>query len=558
VHNFKKKYFMKLNKLILIIALTGGLLSGCKKYLDVNSDPTSPQAPDVASLFLPVTGIMSRMMAFDIQAVGNYIQNWSSTGAGDAWDVHAGNAGGTAFTQLWRAFYAQQGEAINLIIEKGVKEEKWDYVGAATAIRAWGLQQTTDYFGEMPYTQAWENNRTTFAYNKQEYIYKVVDSLCRVSLNYLQRTDGKTNQVAMSRGDQVYQGDRQKWIKFVYGVLARNWHRLTNKGDYNADSVISFVDKSFASNADNFYIVHTANKNDDTNPMGAARNNFSLRRQSRFITQLLDGTNFFGSTVPANRDPRIRGMLSVSPDTSTTGSTMPTPNGGYRSIIPGSGDPNNTATSGSLFRQRVSTPYGDSAINNPGVSNFLAAEGKYLWQNKGRFPIMTYHELQFIKAEAAFRKSDGGTALTTYKNGISAHFDFVNFLNTTSVPSIAAITTAQKDDYLISSAVKQNTDNLTLTDIMLQKYIGDYGWNLIESWSDLRRYHYFDTDSKTGMQIYRGFQITAFSSNNQGPKPAYRWRPTNFSEFDWNLEELRRIGALNVDYHTYEMWFSQP
>jgi hypothetical protein len=555
---------MKLNKILLALVLASGMISGCKKYLDVNFDPASPQSPDVASLLLPVTGIMSRMMLVDVQAVGNYNQFWSSTGSGDAWDLHAGNPGGSSFTQLWRAFYAQQGEAINMIIAKGTKEEKWDYVGAALAIRAWGMQQTTDYFGEMPFKEAWADGQTTFAYDNQEYIYKAIDSICRVALTYLERTDGKVNQIAMSRGDQVYRGDRQKWVRFVYGVMARSWHRLTNKANYLsdhiADSVIKFVDKSFQGNQDNFYIVHTANKNDDTSPMGAARNNFTTRRQSRYIVQLLDGTYFYNSiTLPSNRDPRIRGMLSVSPDTSTTGSTMATRNGGYRYINPGSGDPNNAATTGSLFRQRVSTPYGDSAIVNPAINDFTSTRGKYLFQPKREFPIMAYHELQFIKAEAALRNNDPGTAHAAYINGIVAHFDFINFFNTSANPTIAPITTAQRDAYLASPAVKQIPAELTLTDIMLQKYIGDWGWNLVESWSDIRRYHYFDPDPETGLPVYtRLFVISSFSSNNQGPKPAYRFRPTNFSEFDWNLEELRKIGALNIDYHTYEMWFSQP
>ena len=111
-------------------------------------------------------------------------------------------------------------------------------------------------------------------------------------------------------------------------------------------------------------------------------------------------------------------------------------------------------------------------------------------------------------------------------------------------------------------ADKQNFTSLTLTDIMLQKYIGDFGWNLIESWSDMRRYHYFDFDPATQQQVYRNYiignTVPTYSSNNQGPKPAYRYRPTNFSEFDWNFEELRKLGATNIDYHTYEMWFSKP
>jgi hypothetical protein len=558
---------MKHIKLIAAVAFTGLLLSGCKKYLDVNSDPASPQSPDIGSLFAPVTGTMSAMMLISPISAGQYTQNWSAVRAEESiWDIHAGNAGGAAATGLWRQFYAQPGAALNLVIKKGIIEEKWDYVGAAIALRAWGLQQTTDYFGPMPFYQAWDDSRTTYAYDPQETIYKVIDSLCHVSLTYLSRTDGASNQSTMSRGDQVYKGDRTKWSKFVYGLLARNWHRRTNKADYNADSVIYYVDKSFASNADNFYVVHSATRNDDTNPAGPARDNFTLRRQSRFIVQLLDGTNFYGNTLPASRDPRIRGMLSVSPDTSTTTTNMPAQNGGYRYLIPGTTDPNTAAPpvispvtglpTNPLYRQRVSTPYGDSAIVNPGIANFTASTGKYLFQNKREFPIMTYHELQFIKAEAAFRKNNLSMAASAYHLGITNTFDFINFLNT-SATNVSAISSAQRDAYMSSAAVK-DAATITLTDIMLQKYIGDWGWNLIESWADMRRYHYFDTDPLTGAQVYRGYALTIFSSNNQGPKPAYRYRPTNFSEYDWNLEELRKIGVLNVDYHTYEMWFSQP
>lgn len=557
---------MKHIKIFAAIALAGLLLAGCRKYLDVNTDPASPQSPDIGSLFAPVTGSMSAAMLVSPITVGQYTQMWSHTAAGETFDVHGGNAGGATANGLWRAFYAQPGAQINLIIRKGILEEKWDYVGAAIAIRAWGLQQTTDYFGPMPYYQAWDNTRTTYAYDPQETIYKVVDSLCRVSLEYLNRTDGKVNQAIMARGDQVYKGDRSKWIKFVYGLLARNWHRRTNKADYNADSVLHYVSKSFTSNADNFYIVHSATRNDDTNPAGPARDNFSTRRQSRFIVQLLDGTNYYGNPAPENRDPRIRGMLSVSPDTNTTTTNMPIRNGGYRFIAPAAGDPLaaqaqftnpplNTIQN-PLFRQRPSTPYGDSAVINPALNNFTSSAGKYIFQNKREFPIMTYHELQFIKAEAAYRKADKGTAALAYREGIINHFDFINFFNS-SATNVNPISTAQRDAYMATAAVK-TAANITLTDIMLQKYIGDWGWNLIESWADMRRYHYFDTDPETGLQVYRNYLLTSFSGNNQGPKPAYRYRPTNFSEYDWNIEELRKIGALNIDYHTYEMWFSQP
>lgn len=549
---------MRLYKIIIVLFASAALLNGCRKYLDVNSDPASPQNPDLTALFPPVTAVMSRTLVFDGRFVGAYIQNFSNTAAGENFDVHGGNAGGAGANQLWRDFYTVQGTAINLIIKKGIQEEAWDYVGAAHAIRAWGLQSTTDYFGEMPFRQAWEPNRVYYEYDNQEYLYSAVDSLCRVALNYLQRTDGKVNQAVMGRGDQVYGGNRQKWTRFVYGILARNRHHLSNKINYNPDSVISFVDKSLGSNADNFNITHAATKNDDSNPWGPARDNLSVRRQSRYITQLLDGTLFFNNTLPASRDPRLSRMLSASPDTSATGATMPTQNGGYRFLTPSAGDANASAAQGTAaFRQRPSTLWGDSTIVNPVIGNFGARAGKYLFQNNAVFPMMTYFELQFMKAEAALRKGDPAMAYTAYLNGINAHFDFVNSVSA-NANNVTQITASQRTAYLTSAAVKQNASSLTLTDIMLQKYIGDFGWNFIESWCDMRRYHYFDLDPVTSLPVYRGFQIPVFSSNNLGPKPAYRFRPTNFSEFDWNLDELRKIGALNVDYHTYEMWFSQP
>jgi hypothetical protein len=546
---------MKRNTLFIAIALGAAALTGCRKYLDVNSDPASPQSPNLAALMPPVTAVMSRTMVFDGRFVGAYTQNWSNTAASEIYDLHGGNAGGSGANQLWRDFYTVQGTAINLMIRKGILEEKWDYVGAAIALRAWGLLSTTQYFGEMPYYQAWEPNRVYFVYDRQEVLYRAVDSLCRLAISYLDRTDGKVSQVDMSRGDQVYQGNRDRWRRFTWGVLARAHQSLSNKPEYNADSVIAFVDRSFQSNADNFNIVHSASRNDDTNPLGPARDNFSVRRQSRFIVQLLDGATLVGNTLPTSRDPRIRGMLSVSPDTTTVTTNMPSVNGGYRFLIPGSGYTIGTVGS-AAFRQAPSTPWGDSAITNPGINNFGATTGKYLFKNNAPFPIMTYFELQFIKSEAAFRKGDRGTAFQAYRNGIRTHFDYVNTMNA-STPGFIAITPAQRDAYLNGPAVKQDGGSLTISDIMLQKYIADWGWNYINSWSDMRRFHYFDLDTDTGTPVYRNYQLTLFSSNNLGPKPAYRFRPTNFSEFDWNLDELRKIGALNVDYHTYEMWFSQ-
>lgn len=552
---------MNMKKILYISCLTLVLSSlfGCKKYLDINSDPASPSVPSLPALLAPAQATMSRTLIFDARATGAYTQFWSNTGVQETFDIHNANQGGSGFgNQGWRDIYQLQGPSINLMIQQGIQNEQWDYVGVALALRAWGFQYLTDMHSDIVFKQAWEPNRVFFDYDDQETVYKGIDSICRQAIVYLSRTDGKVNQAQLVRGDIIYQGNRDRWIKFVYGLMARNFHRLTNKADYKADSVIRYVDLSMSSNADNAFVPHSATRNDDTNPMGPARDNFSVRRQSRFIVQLLDGTILRGNSDGASRDPRIRGMLSVSPDTSFISPTMTALNGGYRFLLPSVGY--TLGAAGSLtFRRGPSTVWGDSAIANPAIANFAdRTVGKYLFRNNAPLPVMTYHELQFIKAEAALLKRDKGTAFTAYRNAITSHFDFVNSLNS-GTNNFNPISATERATYLASPAVKQTAAALTLTDVMQQKFIGNWGWNFLEQWCDMRRYHYYDTDPETSLPVFNGFQpITTFSAFNGGPNLAYRVWPTNFSEFDWNRDALRKIGALNTNYHTLEMWFSQP
>lgn len=156
--------------------------------------------------------------------------------------------------------YWSIGKNIDLIIEQATAKEQWDYVGVAKAIRAWSWQSTTDVNGEMILTEAFKPNTYVFNYDTQDKIYEEVVRLSEDALKDLNRTDGNVSTLGLGRGDLVYKGDRTKWIKFVYANLARNAHHLSNKASYNPDKVIEYVDKSFASNADNFSVPPCRNK----------------------------------------------------------------------------------------------------------------------------------------------------------------------------------------------------------------------------------------------------------------------------------------------------------
>lgn len=567
---------------ILYIAIAAGLVgaTGCKKFLDINSDPDTVQNPSNGSVLPQTLAAMPTALQSDGGLyVAKYIQNWL-TGASanqNVYDLQGYSFSGGTMAATWNMTYYAQGNNLNYIIDNGKKLNQNDYVGAAMALKAWSFQHTTDYNSDIPFHDAFRPNTFTFHYDSQEEVYKGVDSLCREALVYLDKAIANPGLNTLGKGDFVYNGDVTKWKKFVYGILARNYHHLTNKSTYQADSVISFCDKAMASVNDDFVVPFDATINNNSNYFGTFRDNMGTLRQSNFIVRLLDGTALADTNIKANRDPRLAFMLVASNDT-TNG------NGGYRGVDPGQGDPNyalnsptsyyvNGAppTSGTALtnynnaRKKVAVAWGDSTYVNVSPGAFNNSTGKYLFQNKAPFPIMTYAEMQFIKAEAAMRSSTPNRTLayTAYKNGINAHFDFINrsynnVRGAANLYSTNPISAAARNSYLASANVAQNSGELTLTDIMLQKYIALWGWGFFETWVDMRRYHYLDLDPNTGKQVYYTFNLPTPLSTTNGGNPVYRVRPHFTSEYTYNRDELERIGALQQTYHTKEMWFSKP
>ena len=549
----------------LLLVLAGLITStGCKKFLDVNTDPANPQHPANGSVFPAMLASIHRGVQYDARYLGKYIQFWLASGTNDNYDRHGWPGASDVTGDIWRQTYYGLGKNLDYIITQGLLQDQLDYVAASYALKAYMFQMATDYHGPIIFKQAFEENRAYFDYDDQETVYRGIDSLCKLALMYANQAAAKSNN--MNSADFVYGGDMAKWKKFIYGLRAINYNNLSNKSFYQPDSVIAFVDSSFASVNDDFVVPFDATKNDNTNFFGTYRNNIGAFRQSNFIVGLLDGTTLAGNSNPENRDPRMKHLLTASNDT-TNG------NGGFRGVDPGVGDPYNSLSAPSAYpvgstnwinaRKKVPVLWGDSLYANPSASSFSTQAGKYLFHNKAVLPVMTYAELQFIKAEAAMRKNDPALAHQAYLNGINGHFDFINrsyssLRGNANLYHGAPISATERNNYLASDNVAQTPGDLTLTDIMSQKYIALFGWGFVETWVDLRRYHYnVDLDPKTGNPVYATFQFPAtFAPDNAG-KPVQRVRPRYNSEYVWNIQALEKVGGTNPDYHTYEMWFSQ-
>ena len=544
---------------ILFAAVAIIMFPGCKKMIDnAYKNPNADVRVPVEQL-LP--GIIASMAANasghgplnDIRFAGKYVQNFFNSASGGQYDQMGGTIGSSDnAASMWRIHYYDIGQNCLQMIKWGTEEKKWDYVGVGKAIFAWSWLQLTDYHGEIIQREAFNTSQLTFRYDSQAVVYDYVRQLSYEALSFLNKTGDAASQANLALGDQYfYNGDVEKWKKFVYGILARSYNHLTNKSTYKPDSVIYYCNLSINSIGDNASVKfgYSGGTSGSANFYGPLRGNLAnagigaetALRQSAFIANLESGLN---SRFPGVMDPRAWYIL------------RPNTNGTFKGLQPNKGEaiiaPNDRPESFYGVSQAA------AVVNTvPGTDGNC----RYLFRNTSDIPVLTSSEIAFMKAEAAYLKGDKATALTAYIKGISDNFDMLSTVYATNVPTANLITPSSKTAYLTNTViVPASAAGLTLSHIMLQKYIALYVHGVMETWVDMRRYHYTDLDRSTSTQVYADFTLPSgadlFTTNNG--KPVYRVRPRYNSEYVWNFNELVRIGADQPDYNTKEQWFSMP
>ncbi len=484
----------------------------------------------------------------DGQYVGRYIQFWATNSAANQYDLMGQTTtNSTAATadiggSHWASHYYGMGQNVSRIIEWGTEEKKWDYVGVAHLVRAYGWLTTTDMHGEIIVKDAFNTSKLVFEYDEQATVYEEVKKECWMAIDYLSRTGDGVDAANLAKGAAYfsYKGDAAKWKKLAYGILARVHHRTTNKASYNPDSVTYYCDRAMIDNADNAYCLFSGGLTSQLNSFyGPFRGNIGTFRQTKFIADLMSGANTAFTGVS---DPRAWYILRENN------------NGTFKGIRPGKG----LETSTLLPADQPQNFWGGAYTTTSGTD----ANARYVFRDAMPWPVMTAAEIHFMKAEALYRKGAGsrGAARNAYELGIRRSMEMLLADYNANVPVAKQMTAATITAFINDPAVKQTDASLNLSHIMLQKYIAMYGYGILETWVDMRRYHYVDPETGTTRQVYTDFTPPAlnelFANNNQ--KYVYRNRPRYNSEFLYNIDALTKVGALALDYHTKEQWFSQP
>lgn len=618
---------MKRISIITILVAMLSFNSSCDDNLDVNNNI---DAPDYVEGYLYLSGIIQNYqnVYYDIRAVGPLTQ-MMGTSSYTNFATHYYSTGSDAGGDVWRMVYWLQGMNLENLINQSIANEEWTMAGIGLAIKAFGWDKMTKYHGELPMKEAFVPNLLSHKYDSQEEIYAQVREWAYKAIEYLNMEDTHKYGSKISSNDWIYKGDKDKWIRFAYSVIVRNLASLSNKNDFTskyAPELIECAEKAFQSTDDDATVTlegkgESSAEKAYNNYWGTYRGNLSRSYfQHEYAVQVLTGSvpkydeqtgekfrvenNVYYpyelmekqiicdtiTDVAGHYDPRMAVKLGTIDD--------PT----YQNINNADSVKAHRYYGGSFTGYSGPIWAAPSFYGRNATSQYKGdthdGKGRWLYRDDAPYILMTCAEIKFCTAEAYYKMGNKDAALQAFKEGVKADLDFCAKYIYPGTPGQAAggdkitkeVFNTLATEYAQGPYVEGITSNdLTLSHIMMQKWVALYPWGAHEAWVDMRKYHYdikysgeypklgngwsetmieqkWDTDET---KVYKGFYLAPaqvqnrkgqYNTRNQG-SPCYRVRPRYNSEYMWNapsLDALRPISGRADNYHCSIPWFAYP
>ncbi|MBE8722729.1 SusD/RagB family nutrient-binding outer membrane lipoprotein [Sphingobacterium pedocola] len=517
---------MKKNLIYLLPLLI--MLGGCKKYLDVNKNIDAPAYVD-AHLYLANITQQYQGIYFDIRAIGPLTQMMGTTV--DAYTNFANHfypVGSDAGGEIWRVVYWTQGMNLENLINQSLAAEDWTLAGIGYAMKAFSWDQLTKVHGELPMNDAFVPELLSHNYDYQKDVYAQVREWAYTAIELLERADNHNYGSRISDNDFIYSGDKDKWIKFAYGVIVRNLSSLTNKANFSeayAQELITAAGKSFQSADDDATVKvnggsQSAPYDAYNNFWGTARPNLTYNYfQHEYAVQVFTGTvpaydestgdkirldtNPYHPFKLAERQIITDTLLNIAghfdPRVSVKLSTTSNPT--YLNL----GNADNVKSYnyyGGNFTSKVgSIGTAPSFYGRNIASTFTGTvhdgTGRWIYRDDAPYILTTYSEIQFCLAETYFKIGQTSEAFEAFKRAVAADMQTTSRYifpgkegSATGGDKITKeLFNTLSTQYVDGPFVNGLTD-FTLSHIMMQKWVALYPWGAPEAWVDMRKYHY--------------------------------------------------------------------
>lgn len=428
----------KIYKYTFILATAAALLfQSCgKEFFDeLSANPNQVNDPTLPALLATSTS-KAGLRTYDVGSlVAPYVQYTANPTAGAASDIYETQD----FTGTWDGLYFAMAD-INEMKKLATKNNSSEYLGVANLLIAYHLSLVNNLWGAAPFSEAFTPTNFTPKYDTDQEIYAATMTLIDQAITELAKTNATDKLVAAS--DLIHGGDRAKWLKTAYALKARMLNKVSKTPGYNAANVLTALASAYTQNSDDAGMATFTLRNSWAQ---VSRNNAALTLGGWLSEQLIDHMN---GTTYGLFDPRLPKLTDVTvvPNNANYPKYIGTVNGAGNRLNP---PHNNTVKDENYI-----------SFNSPWTSDVAP------------ILIITYAELKFIEAEAAFA-TDKTRAYNAYLAGIRANMDKFGVLP------------ADRDAYVASPIVGVGAANLTLALIFKEKYVATY--LNPEAWNDVRR-----------------------------------------------------------------------
>jgi hypothetical protein len=405
------------------------MLGSCDKWIDssLNTDPNNPVKVSL-DLILPSVQVgLAYQMGGDIGRFTGLFTQHYTGVNRQHLGIYIYLFTESDVDNLWGNAYAGYMKDMSDMITIAKANKSPYYQAIAETMMAYSLGTMTDLYGDIPYADCFKGAANLTPAYQSQ--QEIYITMQGLLDSALVHATASTSNFKPGGDDLIYGGSMPKWIKMITALKARYVLHLAKQNPVAYSAALAVLGtNSFAGNADDAQFMF-GNKATENNPL------FQFMDQRGDIT-IGDGLIGIMDTL----DPRLP--------------------------MYGEADDDGKVPVGS----------------NP---------GPFYTSPNSPVPFITYSELKFIEAEAAFQTNDKPRAHAAYIEGIKASCAKVGV----DAPSI--------DSFIKMPSVDPGEANLTLENIMTQKYIALY--TQAESWTDWRRTGFPNLTPTSGTKIPRRF-----------------------------------------------------
>ncbi|GGA97459.1 SusD/RagB family nutrient-binding outer membrane lipoprotein [Puia dinghuensis] len=470
---------MRYNKYFFFLLLAGTTVVSCKKstFVDANVNPSTLTSTDPGNQFLyAAVHCPNDFEAYydNLRAVSPWMQFFTgNAGNGPSFTNEGGN-----FNYRYGNFYGNVGVPLSDIphlVAKMTTAQQAARVyeeAIATIYKAYYGFYVSDVNGSIPFTQAFlarYGGTLTPTYDPQQALFDTLDLQIKTAVKTLE-TSQSTTQTLYGGYDPFFGASSNQvtaWIKAGNALRLKIAMRLLKRDP----TTLAAIAKDVLS---------------DANQMSSITDSWVLTAGPSFATQSsnYNPQGFLASRTLVNfmstyGDPRLRIFFRKNK------------NGNYL------GSPVNPDTCSLTYYQNLyqSSPDTFSAVQHRLFTpNYDEGDGNGVGTGTSFFPVITYAEYCFIRAELGARGITTDAAATWYTNGVTASIQFYSSMGSAAgISNFTAVSSAEITAYLATPGITFNPAK-AIEQISCQAYL-DFFRQPSEAWAWWKRTGYPTTTS---------------------------------------------------------------